>query len=117
MSEAVTRPRGLGAFAASLGRGVVLLVAAVAPAGVAFGGMLVVLWRLQSLQPDGDLEPGGNFAMLMALVVTVFACYVVSWLAVLVLWSRATSHAWSILLTVVGASLVVTAISMALNWQ
>jgi hypothetical protein len=79
--------------------------------------MLLVVRQLQSLQPDGDLEPGGNFAMLMAMAATVFACYVVSLLAVLVLWSRVTAHAWSVLLTVVGASLVVTGIAMALNWR
>jgi hypothetical protein len=79
--------------------------------------MLLVVRQLQSLQPDGDLEPGGNFAMLVAMAATVVSCYVVSLLAVLALWSRATAHAGSVLLTVLGASIVVTAIAMALNWQ
>ena len=117
MADLLTPTRPRGTLARRSGRGVLLLCAAVAPGVVAYAGMLLVVRQLQSLQPDGDLEAGGNFAMLMALVVTVFACYLVSWLAVLVLWSRVTAHAWSILLTVTGASVVVTGIAMALNWQ
>lgn len=85
---------------------------------------LVVVWfgvhrlalNLESLQPDGDLEAGGSFAIGVLAVELVLLCSVASAVAVAVLWRWIGRRPLAVLLTVVGVSAAITAVGVARSW-
>ena len=104
------------AVAARLGRLLLIAAAVVAPVVTAWLGVHELALHLESLQPDGDLEGGGSFALGVLLVELVLVNYVASVVLVLALWRWVGGSPLRCLLTVVGASVTTTAIGVALSW-
>ena len=102
---------------ARAGRVLLIILAAVTPSLVPYVGIRYLAAHLASLQPDGDLEAGGGFALAVLLGGVVLLAYATSALMLAVLWRWVSGVPWRALVVVVAASAVVTWLLVALNWS
>jgi hypothetical protein len=106
-----------GSWTTSAGRAIVVLAALVVPLLIAWYGIHVLALHLESLQPDGDLEPGGSFALLVLAGVVLLLSYLGSALAALATFALQGERPLVLLATVVVTSTAITLLLVALNWR
>ncbi|HET7901036.1 MAG TPA: hypothetical protein VFL59_07590 [Candidatus Nanopelagicales bacterium] len=97
-------------------RGAAVLAALAAPLLIAWYGIHVLALHLESLQPDGDLEPGGNFALLWLAGLMLLLNYLGSGLVALAMYAWQGGRPMVLLATVVASSSAITLLLVALNW-
>ena len=108
-------PAGVRAIRAT--RWVLTLCAVATPLLSAWLGVHTLALHLESLQPDGDLEAGGNFAIGVLGFELVIVNYLGSALILGGLWRWVGRNPMWVLLVVTCASLTITLAVVGLNWE
>jgi hypothetical protein len=96
---------------------VVVLAAIAAPLLVSWLGIRTLALHLESLQPDGDLEAGGGFAIAVQAVVLAVLAYLGSGLAALGVVAWRGWRPGQLLAATVATSAVITVPVIALSWS